>query len=193
MKKSVCLILCIALATLMCSSSIFAASTDKQDVTEFLNESMPSEDVGLSTKHVISVKDTSEEIQEALLAETFSLDGTVLLKGKKENINEFYDFASYSRYEIAEWAHAKELISEEEKIEVFCDLINARNFENVNCLEWVNGEITDYLWTNEVSSPLDEKIQSVLTPAFAQNQFEGAEASGSNSVRAILKKSAQHI
>jgi len=104
--------------------------------------------------------DSKAELISAIKSkEAFSIDGTVTKDGKAYRINEYYDFSTASKFDVAAWAYKAELLTEAEKIDCYCDLIIERNFENIYCLNPIYAEIEEYKASNKLSSELDEKIR----------------------------------
>ena len=106
---------------------------------------------------------SSNEILSRLVSqEPFSLDGTITTEGQTKTLDEYYDFSSMSRFAIADLAYEKELITEAQMIECYCDLLTEKNFENVICLDPFYNKIKNYEATTQVNVALDKKITSVL-------------------------------
>jgi len=105
--------------------------------------------------------DSKAELISAIKSkEAFSIDGTVTKDGKAYRINEYYDFSTASKFDVAAWAYKAELLTEAEKIDCYCDLIIERNFENIYCLESIHSEIVEYQSNTELSSEVTNKINS---------------------------------
>ena len=126
-----------------------------------------------STDTLITVltDDTSSEIVSAITSdEDFVIEGVLINGASKYVLNEYYDFSSMSKYHIADWAYANNLISEEEKIHCYCDLILNRNFDNIDCLTGIVVSIQQYQRENEGSlSDLDNKIDRILDSPLDSN------------------------
>lgn len=106
---------------------------------------------------------SSDEILSRLVSqEPFSLDGTITTEGQTKTLDEYYDFSSMSRFAIADLAYEKELITEAQMIECYCDLLTEKNFENVICLDPFYNKIKNYEAITQVNVALDKKITSVL-------------------------------
>ena len=56
----------------------------------------------------------------------------VLFKRSGETIQ--FDFAKDSRFQAASWMYENNIISYEEKLDIYCDLINSGRFENQSCI-----------------------------------------------------------
>lgn len=122
----------------------------------------------------ITTNAKSEDVISAIKSsESFDIDGIISKAEQSMDINEYYDFSTSSRFDIAKWAKKAEIITEAEMIECYCDLFIDRNFENTSCLTCVVAEIQDYQENNVVSAELGKKIDEVMTPPF--------ESSSSNS------------
>ncbi|MBQ8441145.1 MAG: hypothetical protein IJX19_10825 [Clostridia bacterium] len=102
--------------------------------------------------------------------ETFSLEGIVAMENLSMEVNDYYNFSTMSRFEIADWAYQNDLISEAQKIEGYCDLLENQIFENVVCLDPIYSEIENYANNNLMSVSLNEKISSVLEVSTLQHQ-----------------------
>ncbi len=112
------------------------------------------------------IQSSKQEILEALQSsETFSVEGTIDLGYGRTNINDYYDFSTLSKFEIADWAYENKLISEEEKIDSYCELIDQNNFNNIKCLNGVIEEIIQYRDTHTISVEFTDKIEKVLGSA----------------------------
>lgn len=94
--------------------------------------------------------------------DVFSMDGTIVTDLGKYDVSEYYDFSEVSKYDIANWAFENGLITEEEKIDCYCDLFLLQNFDNIFCLEGVFDEIQQYSNKNALAVDLDEKIGAIF-------------------------------
>ncbi len=125
------------------------ASADKnnQKVEEVIIDSYYTQD---STLHIpnnanILTEITAKEIANKIVYDKeFFIDGTITNGLHKEKLSNYYDFSKTSKFEIAKWAYAANLISEEEKIECYCKLIENKNFINKSCLTEITWEISQY-------------------------------------------------
>lgn len=145
--------------------------------TEFFDDSNIENDIFESLKIpsdcVFNISSSTQNILNSLLSEEdFVINGTVTSYNGTVNINDYYNFADSNKFEIADWAWKADLISYEEKIESYCDLIIDRNFNNVTCLENFIDEIRIYSDTIECSS-FQDKINTVIEPrsSFYDNVF----------------------
>ena len=112
----------------------------------------------------VTVFDSKETIMDSIVSEEeFKINGFITENRTQYNLHEFYDFQSTSRFHIADWAYEANLITEAEKIDVFCDLIISQNFENIDCLESVVDTIQQYRSNSFVSEQLNSKISAILT------------------------------
>ena len=135
------------------------------DCSECANVETKSDPVG-----VVLTQASPDEILSRLVSkEKFSLDGSLVNGNQVKDLNDCYDFASMSRFEIADWAYQSDLISEAQKIESYCDLIESRIFENAVCLDSFYSEIEAYANKNLISASLNEKIAAVLDTSKSQN------------------------
>ena len=115
--------------------------------------------------NIVSISSTETVIKNEILSkDQFSIDATVYENGSFYAANDYYDFSKYSKYDIAEWAYDISAITEEEKIEYYCDLIISRNFDKVDCLSCYIGQIQSYSAENELNLELSNKIDYVLNP-----------------------------
>lgn len=113
---------------------------------------------------LITVSDSKKNIISSITStNTFEIEGTILDNEIQYELNDFYDFSSTSRYHIVDWAYKAEIITEAEEIEAFCDLINTRNFENIDCLEGVIDTIQHYRDSLSFYDELEVKINTVLS------------------------------
>ena len=116
-----------------------------------------------SSLHVFS---SSQDIISSILSDdTFTIKGTIsVVTNTTVALNDYYDFSSLSRFDIADWAYKANFISEKEKIETYCNLIINRNFTNIDCLNGVVEEIRLYAGNNAIDFEDRNKINSVLDP-----------------------------
>lgn len=111
--------------------------------------------------------------------EVFTMDGNIITNFGNYDITDYYDFSEVSKYEIANWAFENELISEEEKIDCYCDLVIQRNFDNIDCLTGIFYEIQRYSEENNISFELEAKVNKLLganeySPTYVpSNPYEG--------------------
>ncbi|MBQ8432546.1 MAG: hypothetical protein IJX28_06645 [Clostridia bacterium] len=133
-----------------------------------------------STIGEISTTISSTEILSRLVAqEPFSIDGTLLTDSQTVELNEFYNFSTMSRFAIADWACRNDLITEEQKIESYCDLLTTRNFENIVCLDPIYKQIDNYAKKHRLDTTLNQKVSLVLNPT---DQTQSVYAINSDSV-----------
>ncbi len=105
---------------------------------------------------------TQEVLASIRSDDVFSMDGIIVTDSGNYVITDYYDFSVTSKYEIAEWAYENDLISEEEKIDCYCDLVIKRNFDNIECLTGVFYEIQRYREESNISFELETKIDKLL-------------------------------
>ena len=68
--------------------------------------------------------DTKADLIAAITSpHIFSVNGTVTEGNTVRTINESFDFSNASKFDAANWAYEAKLISEEEKIDCYCDII----------------------------------------------------------------------
>ncbi|MFA5562373.1 MAG: hypothetical protein WDA00_07025 [Eubacteriales bacterium] len=137
----------------------------------------------------LRVSTNAEVILQRLVArDDFYIEGAVSAEGVWRDLNRQYDFSAYSRYDIAEWAYVCGLITEAQKIEVFCDLIQSRNFQHIQCLLGVFDQLRSYVRDEaEIDEALLAKINGLLQapdePAFQTRAQGKAPASISNKAK----------
>lgn len=145
-----------------------------QDVLDFAGHQESDNGLQLSNDITLTANSTKEDILSSIVSdETFSISGTITDNVKVVPIVDYYDFSAASKYQIAEWAYEANLITEQEKIECYCDLIIQRNFNNTTCLESVLDEIQSY--SQYASERISNKITAVLTPPFENNSSNANE------------------
>lgn len=157
MKRS-CKFVSYFLSVTLCLSLLAVVPVSAQ------NEKLDFNDV------VLKEASSDEFLSRLVSSESFSLEG-LLIEGKQvTNFDNNSDFSTMSRFEIADWAYQSNLISEAQKIEGYCDLLENRVFENVVCLDSIYSEIENYANNNLMSASLNEKISSVLEVSTLQHQ-----------------------
>ena len=166
MKKTYKFVSCLLSLTL-CFAFLFVVpiyaqedllSQKAQDLSECGEIELESNVIGV----VLTTASSDEILSRLISQEAFSLEGSLVKGNKVMPLNESYDFSTMSRFAIADWAYQNDLISEAQKIEGYCDLLENQIFENVVCLDSFYSEIENYANTNLISASLDEKISSVL-------------------------------
>lgn len=129
-----------------------------------------SKELSIPLNALFKVEDSSETIISAIKSNLdFLINGIITIGDQIYNINEYYDFSKASKYQIAEWAYSIGLITKENKIDCFCDLIIHKNFANVYCLENIFSEIQQYYETSVISSELEDKISNTLSVPFSNS------------------------
>ena len=112
-----------------------------------------------------SIFSAKSEILSSIKSDSkFEINGTINILGKTSSIGTYYNFSNISKYEIADWAYRANIITEEEKIECYCELILSGNFGNICCLESVIEEISKYSKSNLISLNLKNKIDLIFHP-----------------------------
>ncbi len=121
--------------------------------------------ISMKADKMTIIHSSADEIKNSIISPLpFTIEGYVNQDGNAIELKQFYDFSKISKYNIAQWAAEMGAISEADKIECFCDLINSRNFENTICLEGIFSSITEYQNNHTVPMELQKKIKQVLTP-----------------------------
>lgn len=139
--------------------------TTDQNISEILSQQDESTNLSIPINASLSITSTKQDIIDSILSnETFTIDGNIIYDSTTESLSTYYDFSKVSKYDITEWVYMADLISEEEKIEIFCDLILNRNFYNMDCLEGVFDEILEFY--ENIDSNIIEKIDLVLNVPF---------------------------
>lgn len=122
------------------------------------------------TEIILAEVAPDEFLSRLISSDSFSLEDYFSEKNQVAEVDNYTDFSTMSRFEIADWAYQNNLISEAQKIESYCDLIENRTFEYVVCLDSIYSEIENYANTNLMSASLNGKISSVLEPSALQYQ-----------------------
>lgn len=157
----------VILLNLLMSTIIISAH--ENDFYNIANEKFGNENV------IMDINSSKETVLDSILSKKeFTLDGTIVINGKKVNINDFYDFSDISRFDIASWLYKNGVLSYEEKIECFCDLILKKSFDNVYCLENIIDELYCYKEKNDetvASCSVKEKLENIFS--INSNSFFG--------------------
>ncbi len=112
---------------------------------------------------------SKQDIISSIISENvFTMDGVIVTDSGRYDVVDYYDFAELNKFEIADWAYKSNLISEEEKIDCYCDLILEQNFCNISCLTCIIDEIQSYIMEKNLSDELDSKIEKVLAEPFSE-------------------------
>ena len=142
-----------------------------------------------SNAEILHIESSSEEIIASIKSDSpFTIRGTVEKDGKITDANEYFDFSSVSRFDIAAWASRENYISEAEKIDCYCDLFVNRNFENIYCLTGIVDEIAQYRDNNLLTAEMSAKIDAVFERPFGDGS-EIEETNGTRDVPNISNKS----
>lgn len=165
LKKRICMIISILVAV-SCVFTIPAFASDKRSSE---SEKIESELVTLTT--------STEVFLDRLVSKSaFSVNDYLSTTDSND------DFASMSRFAIADWAFAKSLITEAQMIEAYCDLLNTKNFENAICLDCTYKKVESYANTRLISATLATKINSVLEQRdslkYFSNQLQNTRSGG---------------
>lgn len=137
----------------------------EEDVSEALSSTLKP--IRIQDEQISNVTDSKATILSSIKSnEVFSLNGTVTTNGEQYEVNEYYDFSVLSKFDVADWAYEASLITEEEKIDCYCELIINQNFDNIHCLTPIQDEVQEYQELNTVSPALQSKIDEafVFTP-----------------------------
>lgn len=168
MKKRVkILTTLLALVLLMSTStpSAFAEGTvyDECKTNDYVEAiTVPTQDPVSGATQTLTVQTTAEALMEKILSsDAFSIEGSVTTNTGVKDVNAYYDFDSMSRFAIADWAERNALITQEQKMESYCDLVMARQFDNITCLEPVVSAIQEY----QVQNPNDSQMMQKTTLA----------------------------
>lgn len=142
----------------------------KELFEDIVNSSAEVDGLQIDASVTFSTNVSSEDIISSIRDDdVFTIEGKIVDGEEEYDIDEYYDFSSTSKYHIAEWAYSADLISEEEKVDCFCELILDRNFENIDCLEGVFDSIQQYQLNNELSVELAEKINEIFSVPFSND------------------------
>lgn len=116
----------------------------------------------------INIIDSTEDFVASIIYDdSLCINGFISENEIQRPLEDYYDFSSTSRFHIADWAYRSGFITEEEKVDIFCDLIAERNFENIDCLEGVFDYIQKYQSQNSISDDLEIKIEQIFKiPSF---------------------------
>ncbi len=64
----------------------------------------------------------------------FEANGTVYFNGKTISLDDYYDFSSFNKFEIAEWLGELNVFSNDDLFYLYNSLIETRQFNNIECL-----------------------------------------------------------
>lgn len=139
-----------------------------QAISDIITFEEESETILKPANESLKIFSSLQEIIGSILSrEPFTINGEIIDGAKTKDLNSYYNFSKISKFEIAKWIYDANLISEEQKIEIFCELILQRNFANTTCLEGVISEI--YYYSEFANGELAKKIESVLSVPFESN------------------------
>lgn len=81
------------------------------------------------------VSDKNDVLNNILSNETFFIQGTINTNDGAIPINQYYNFSSKNKFDIAEWLNTIGFFNDNDLYQIYYSLIETRNFENVDCLE----------------------------------------------------------
>lgn len=160
--KKVFIFICLALML----NVLFSTSSNNISAIDFeKNEcSIENKIEALSKAKILKINSSKKEIISSIIDDdVFNIDGTVLVKNSVKKINDYYNFDKKSKYDIASWLCEKGIISYQDKIESYCDLLSNKNFKNTSCLTMVYDELREYYESSDVKNDaLSQKVENVL-------------------------------
>lgn len=111
----------------------------------------------------INIVDSKDDFVVSIVHnDSFCINGFISEDEIQMPLEDYYDFSSTSRFHIADWAYRSGFLTEEEKVNIFCDLIAERKFENIDCLEGVFDYIQKYKSNNTISTELELKLEEIF-------------------------------
>lgn len=124
---------------------------------------------------IIRINSSYENLKDAILNKTnISIDGTIIINNETLPIDNYLNYNSISRYDIVEWLYNNSVLTVEQKIDCYCELLLTKNFENIYCLTGIYNEILEYQRSSEnfrtsESSELFSRIDSVFENEYINN------------------------
>ena len=160
--KKVFIFICLALML----NVLFSTSSNNISAIDFeKNEcSIENKIEALSKAKILKINSSKKEIISSIIDDdVFNIDGTVLVKNSVKKINDYYNFDKKSKYDIASWLCEEGIISYQDRIESYCDLLSNKNFKNTSCLTMVYDELREYYESSDVKNDaLSQKVENVL-------------------------------
>ncbi len=114
----------------------------------------------------ITFNETSETFLQKINSDTLAINGYVSEENRQSvSLTDYFTQNKASRFDIVDIAYKNNLITEIEKIEVYCSLYENRQFENMTCLHKVITTLSQYQLSENTSNECKERIQSVFSPS----------------------------
>ena len=182
----------IVLCSIFCSTILAAEdgthSVSNECCAEEITQALTKSPYSLSDNQKVTLTDTMADLIAAIKSpDVFSVNGTVTEGNATRTINESFDFTYASKFDAADWACEAGLISEEEKIDCYCDIIINRHFVNETCLNPAFEVIEAYKSSKRIPAELETKIQAASTNPFTEEAEDG-EKNESRSIPILQQK-----
>ena len=103
-------------------------------------------------------------VSNILYDDEFNIDGYITIDDETVSITEYLNDSKASRFDAINLIYGEGLISEEEKIEYYCQLFNNKNFENEECLFSMGMILQEYYDRDNISEELKNLIEQVMAP-----------------------------
>ena len=126
---------------------------------------------------IIEIYSSYEDLKDAILNKaSISIDGIIIVNNKSFPIDDYLNYNFISRYDLVNWLHNNNVLTIEQKIDLYCDLLLSKNFENIYCLTGIYNEILDFQREADTlikteSNNIINKINSVF-----ENEYDNSNS-----------------
>ena len=135
-----------------------------ESMTDSLQDLELIEPVTETQIHQYHFDESSKSFLEQITAETLDLQGYIAVSSGQKTIplNRFFAETTASRFDILEIAHQNDVITEEEKIEAYCTLLEEKIGNKMRCLHGVMTTLHRYALSDSPSQTLVNRIDAIF-------------------------------
>lgn len=125
------------------------------DNVHFSNSTL--KDLSIENVTVFSTKDYL--IESLNSNNSFYIDGQIKNEDEFIDLNSYYDFSKYSKFDIANWLYELNIINLSDKIDLFCSFVKDNMFDNIDCLDQIFNDLNEYVeYNNDIISDEASKL-----------------------------------
>lgn len=172
--------------------NVISAETDGPLVSDDQLDDTSSADTW-ETKF-FSFQETSVSFMSKIASDTMSLCGTVVDEnGNSMDLSEFFSVNQISRFDIVDIAHENKILSETEKIDAYCSLLEKKKYENSGCIHDVITALSCYAWSERAPVETKKRIESIFSlPDTASSEALSSALSSASALSESSQQTTSH-
>lgn len=137
----------------------------------------------------VHFNETSETFLQKITSDIFTIDGNVSEENEEiVSLTDYFAQKKVSRFDIVEIAYQNNLITENEKIETYCKLIENQQFENASCLHSVILMLLQYQSSETSLKETNQRIEQIFSHSSSPNDSISRSTSDDENLSSVSSR-----